>query len=62
MVLEDDAILVLHRHDLVEGGACTRGMKGYGEHSSEPWTHRMLVAQLNPGKTKQPSKEKGPKQ
>jgi len=34
-VLEDDTILVLHQHDLAEGGFRTLGVKRYGEHSSD---------------------------
>lgn len=32
--LEDDTILVMHKHDLADRGVRTVGMKGYGEHSS----------------------------
>lgn len=34
MALEDDAVLVLHKDDLIRGGVCTLGVAGYGEHSS----------------------------
>eukprot|EP00571_Detonula_confervacea_P005402 CAMPEP_0172316420 /NCGR_PEP_ID=MMETSP1058-20130122/28121_1 /TAXON_ID=83371 /ORGANISM="Detonula confervacea, Strain CCMP 353" /LENGTH=403 /DNA_ID=CAMNT_0013030721 /DNA_START=156 /DNA_END=1367 /DNA_ORIENTATION=- len=35
IALEDDAILVLHQQDLMDGGIRTLGVKGYGEHSLE---------------------------
>ncbi|KAL7535267.1 hypothetical protein ACHAXR_006382, partial [Thalassiosira sp. AJA248-18] len=36
IALEDDAILVLHKQDLAEGGGVRAvGVKGYGEHSSD---------------------------
>ena len=34
IALEDDAVLVLHRQDLAEGGVCTLSVRGYGQHSS----------------------------